>query len=349
MLRNSLDLLGITCIALIITVVFLRHDCGSWKRLPQGHFRGTVPTTFLKQCEDPWRSDVETAMRWRLTPSLVAHFLGLRGFALLAIPLVGMLCFSLYVAHLLRKVTHRVDFVLAGTLVITTSAAVLTPLHWFGVNDGWGWLALLVVSFSPHRTLLILTGLTAPWVDERFLIGLPFALVVRSLSPSNTMGWRDLWMLASLLTSVVLRIGMGGNSLSAEAERSFISSHLSGFAQRAGMMGLAAWMGLRAAWITLIETAWRASRIGQTMLIGVGGMTAIISFVLAWDMSRSISILIPGAVLGLIRLPDWYPDSYRQRTCIYALIALALPAVHVVGRKIDPIENLLIEAIRWIH
>ena len=152
-----------------------------------GSYQWTRAEAYLKQCADPFRKDIEPAMVWRLLPPLVAHQLGLRGNSALVLPIVGLVAFMLYVATLLHRRSPSPAFVFGGCLLIASSSAALVPFHWLGLNDAWIWLALLAVAFAGHaERSLILACLLAPWVDERFVIGLPLALLVRQADRPDT-------------------------------------------------------------------------------------------------------------------------------------------------------------------
>jgi hypothetical protein len=125
-------------------------------------------------------------MLWRVLPPLVCHHTGLTAKAPLAVPLIGVLVLPSYVAVFLRRRETNARFVFGGTLLVTTTSAVLVPLHWFGMNDAWVWLGLLAVAFGRSSWAIPLACVLCPWIDERFIIGFPLAWCVRCLDPSWT-------------------------------------------------------------------------------------------------------------------------------------------------------------------
>lgn len=311
-----------------------------------GSFQWDRAQTFLLQCEQPFRTDIEPAMRWRLAAPLIAHTLGLRNTAAFIIPWAGVVLLLGYIARLLMQRTTDWAVIFAGTLTVATTSAVLVPIHWLGMNDAWVWLGLLVISFSPHRTALAVVVLTIPWVDERFLIGLPLALTVRFLHQQNLLRLSDAWLALLLMIYPIIRIAFGGNPLTGEVEQSFLQENLRACIPRIGLAPLAWWMGLRAAWIPIGVAFWYANPRHRLRMGSVFLATAGISFVLASDMSRSSAIVLPVILWGVIKLIEAPLDSARRWMIGMAVLSVLLPAMHVVALKLDPIENLGIELIR---
>ncbi len=132
---SRIFLCALACLAITLTVFAPRL----WlmRTYLPGTFQWDRAHTFLLQCEDPFRRDIEPAMLWRVLPPLVCHYAGLTGKAPLVVPLIGVLILVSYVAVLLRRREPAPRFVFGGTLLVTTTSAVLVPLHWFGMNDAW--------------------------------------------------------------------------------------------------------------------------------------------------------------------------------------------------------------------
>lgn len=136
---------------------------------------------FASQCVDPLRRDIEPALQWRLLPPLVAHWLGLRGWGAFILSWTGVVALLGYaVTAALTRLPRRVDALFVGILVGTT-AAVFTPTAWIGLNDGWLWLAVLAATFGRSRRVWAAACLLGPWIDERFIVGLPLIVVARWL------------------------------------------------------------------------------------------------------------------------------------------------------------------------
>ncbi|HUR60306.1 MAG TPA: hypothetical protein VM029_21460, partial [Opitutaceae bacterium] len=146
-------------------------------------FRGA---NFLMQCADPLRGDVEPAVRWRLLLPGVCHILHL-GTASLLLPWTGVLSLFAIIAYRLDALGFaRCETLLAVLLAATTSAGII-GLHWLGVNDAWVWAGLCHVTLGASPRARAAWCLLGPWIDERFVIGLPLAAVLRGLvrAPAN--------------------------------------------------------------------------------------------------------------------------------------------------------------------
>lgn len=74
--------------------------------------------------------------------------------------------------------------------------------------------------------------------------------------------------------------------------------------------------------------------------------TVLVTIVLAADLSRSAAIALPLVIAGLTRIHNNHTELVNRYGMMFALVALLLPMAHIVGRKIDPVENILIEMAR---
>lgn len=298
--------------------------------------------TYLLQCEQPFRRDIETAMLWRLLPPLVSKGIGLRGHAPLVLPFVGVLVLTSYAAILLRRRSTDARFIFGGTLLLTTTSAVLVPLHWFGMNDAWVWLALLAIAFGEARWTLPLACLLAPWIDERFIIGLPLALLVRGADRQKSSPFRS-WSVPAfwLLPYAGLRLGFTDHAVAHTTQR-FLDYAVWQTGKVLSWAPLGWWMGLRVAWLPVLF----AVRSGRWLLVGVAGSTAALSLVLASDISRSIALLIPLAWLGILDFQRTRPDLAPRVVLTLGVANLMIPAGHVVFTHLDVIHPLPIELVR---
>jgi len=309
-----------------------------------GTFQWDRAHTFLLQVASPFRTDIEPAMRWRLLPPLAANLLRLPGYTPFAIPWLGVLAAAAYFGHVLQSRLADPRFVFGGVVVYLSTSAGLVGLHLYGVNDGWVWLALLAVAFSPSRAAVVAACLLAPWVDERFIIGLPLAWLVRVCDRQGPLLDREILLLASVLVYPAVRLGVGGPGL--QTEGSFLAAGLAGFFSYAGLVPLAWWLGLRAAWAPIVY-AFVDLPVARRWLMGAAlAATALVMAVLAYDLSRSVAIAVPLALLGFVRFAARHPALAPRAALWLAVAGLLLPTAHLVGRKFDPVENIVIEAAR---
>lgn len=344
---NSARLAWVVTACLALSVTFFAPRLWLMRTPVPGSFQWDRAHTFLLQCAEPLRRDIEPAMQWRLLPPLVAHFLHLPGLTPLALPWLGILVTTTYTAVLCRRRLDDWRFVAGGTLLFATTSAVLVPVGWLGMNDAWVWLGLFAVAFGRSRWALPIACLLAPWVDERFVIGFPLAWLVGKAERAEAWRGSDLRHCLWLLPYAVVRLALElRDPVAAAATRGFLGSHLSDATRLVPIAPLGWWMGLRAAWVPLIYAGWIAapgSRLrGGALVIATAG----VSLVLAADISRSIAILMPAVLLGCFLHARRAPEQAPRALLILGLINLALPAAHIVHLKIDPIHPLPIEILR---
>ncbi len=270
-----------------------------------GTFQWDRAHSYLLQCAQPLRRDIEPAMAWRLLPPLVAHALGLRGKWALGIPITGAFLLLWYVSTLLLKSLPNRNFAFGGTVLFATTSGILVPLHWYGMNDAWVWLALLWIAFSPSRLALPIACVLAPWIDERFIIGLPVALLVRQLEGKNATGLRTVFHCALWLAPyAAIRLAGSFSSETDKAASYFTDYVKSGFLAAAPWAAIGWWMAFRLAWVPIGY----AIRIQPWRLSLAGGLTLLAMLLLAADISRSAAILSPVLLLGLL----WFARRHRN-------------------------------------
>lgn len=345
---SRLVLLIAACLALSVTCFAPRL----WlmREYVPGSFQWDRAHTFLLQCAEPLRRDIEPAMQWRLLPPLAAHVLRLPGNTPLVLPWLGIVAATAYAAVLFRRRIDDWRFVAGGTLLFATTSAVLVPVGWLGLNDAWVWCGLLAVAFGRATWALPLACLLCPWVDERFVIGFPLAWLAGRHDRDLDWSWpatRDgLW----LLPYAAIRLWLQQHdAVATAATGQFLSFHLKQALLLVPVAPLGWWLGLRAAWFALGYAAWHTAP-GRRLLGGaVLAATAGFSLVLAADISRSIAILIPGVLLGCFALARRHPEAAPRFVLVLGVINLAIPAAHLTQLKIDPISPLPIEILRLLR
>jgi len=308
-------------------------------------------TTYLMQCEDPWRTDIQRAMRWRLLPPAICHYLGLSGKTPLLLPWIGWLLMVLYISRIFQKQIRNHYNAYLSTALIATASVSLVSVHWFGMNDSWVWLALLTVAFSPKLYLLIMAALLAPWVDERFILGLPVALCTTYLQNQDIKDLfrKALWIAACLAPYICLRL-WAMFCWEADPSNDHLVYHIKIFTTWASHAPLGWWMGWRLCWLFIIYVLFQSFQKYQFRVAvfhsNITLYTLLLFLILAIDVSRSTGILIPFAILGLI-LFDQRSEAVSTKALALILAAqLLIPSAHVVGTNIVPILPLPIEIIR---
>ena len=310
-----------------------------------GTFQWDRAHAFLLQCEAPFRQDVEPAMLWRLLPPMVCHVLGLKGYAPLALPWLGVVALTVYVAYLHRCRCPDWRFVFGGTLTFSTTSAVLVAVGWLGMNDPWVWLGLLACAFSDSFWARAAACFLCVWVDERFLIGLPLAFAVRWADRGGKFHWRECGPVLWLVPYVALRITLSFDHGATNQTRAFLAGQLHEVPLLIPWAPLAWWMGLRAAWVPAIFAIGR-----RPVILGAGAfLTLLVCLCLAADMSRSAAVLAPLILLGGFCFLARQPRHAPRAALIVGIANLVIPAAHVTFTKFDPINNFLIEFLRLFH
>jgi hypothetical protein len=312
-----------------------------------GTFQWDRAHTFLLQCEQPMRRDIEPAMFWRLLPPLVAHALRLPGKTPFALPWLGVLVATGYVAVLFRRRLEDWRWIAGGTILYATTSAVIVPVGWLGINDAWVWLGLLAVAFGKAPWATPLACLLCPWVDERFVIGFPLAWLVRRCDAPEGWSWRAVLSGLWLAPYAALRIWlMRNDGTVGMATQNFLSGQIRSTAGLAYMIPLGWWMGLWAAWAGVAYAGLAVRRdLRLTWVVALAG-TAVVSVILASDLSRSIAIIMPVVLQGCFSYARIQPGRAPKLLLALGIINLLIPAVHVVYTKIDLINPLPVEIVR---
>ncbi len=347
---SNTKLVGIVALSLALSVFFFSPVLWIVRQPTPGSYQWDRALTFLRQCEDPLRKDIETAMQWRLLPALASHTLRLPGYAPLALPWLGAVAATAYVAMLFRRRCADPRAVLGGTLVFVSTSAVIVPLGLLGLNDAWVWLGLLAVAFGRSGCALPIACLLCPWVDERFIIGFPLAWCVARVDRGELFFSRamlhGLWLLPYAAIRILLSCAGFGDS---EAQAGFLAYVLYSFPGIAPLIPLGWWFGLRGGWLGVAFAIWscpaRYRVIGGLTLVTTLGLTAV----LAHDLSRSVAIIVPLVLLGGFEFIRLYPARAPHVLLVTGIVALLLPAAHVIYHTIQPISPLPLETIRILR
>lgn len=344
---GTIALLAAGC--LLLSILCFAPRLWLMKEYLPGTFQWDRGHSYLLQCDQPFRRDIEPAMQWRLLPPLVAHGLGLTGRTPLVVPWAGVLALLGYVAALHAQRLPDSRFVFGGTLLVATTSAVLVPVGWLGINDAWVWLGLLVVAYGRAPWAWPLACLLCPWVDERFLIGLPLAWVVRCLDRETPLLSRQLLPAVWLLPYAVLRLSFGGNPATNSASHQFLAQQWRTAIVFVPMAPLGWWMGLRTGWLSVAYAAYAPAKgrrwIAGLVLTGTLGL----SFFLASDLSRSTAIVLPAILLGAFALARRMPDQAPRLMLGAGIGNLLIPAAHIILTHIDPINPLPVELYRLLR
>jgi TPR repeat protein len=226
-------------------------------------------------------------------------------------------------------------------------------LGWLGYFDAWVAVGLLAVAYSPSRAGVVLACLLTPWIDERFVLGLPVALAVRGcrFAPAAFHWWpwfrREAVPPLALVTAyAIIRLQLGGTGASQTVSQYL---HTFVFERRVASTRLlfGAWEGLRVGWVLVFaaivglgaHSSSRPPRAGLwlgvlTLLAVLGGLFT------AMDLSRSMMLAIPVLPLGWLHLARTAAWRRFWGATFCASAALALPATHVMSDRLVPVDQL---------
>jgi tetratricopeptide (TPR) repeat protein len=344
--RRRLALIVTTCIAL--TVFMFAPPISQIQSYLAGHYYYPRLDDFLAQCKDPLRRDLQsTTVAWRLLVPLVCHLLRLPGRTPLVVPWLGGVVVVAYAAVLFRRRLDDWRYVAGGTLLFATTATVLVTIRSPGINDSWVWLGLLTVAFGRGFWSVPVACLLCPWVDERFLIGFPLAWLVGRFERGVTWDWpstsEGLW----LLPYAAIRFWLGRHDYVADqASHLALALYIPQAISLMPMIPIGWWMGLRAGWLAIAYACWTTPP-GRRVL---GAATLIVTVVntigLSYDLSRSIAILVPVALLGCFEYARRAPTSAPRILLALGITNLFLPAAVVMDQNIETICPLPLEILR---
>jgi hypothetical protein len=296
--------------------------------------------------------------RWRLLVPAVSKLLKLPGWLILALAHIG--CLVLIITLVRIGATQSSSSgaspyeAMCFSIVAGASASFFTSMGLLGYYDSWLALALIGVSLAGPRWIVLTACILAPWIDERFVLGLPLALCVRWIRTdyAANSGWQ--WFKREALAPIIVvacytivRLKLGGSG-SSQTVGNYLHEFV--FTRKLSFPDyiVGALAGLRVGWI-LVATAifglWMAASARkvrlQALILSAGIiLTTIIGLFTALDLSRSMVLLFPVLPLG------W---RYATRSGVWkrfhvapvlAAIALLLPARHVVGNSIRPVDNM---------
>lgn len=284
------------------------------------------------------------ALRWRLLPPAVGRVCGLSDWATLGLAHLG--CAGLVLMLVSIGTPRGSPLGLGGLWLALTAGAtapIITSLGWLGYYDSLLALGLLSVAFTRPRGVVVAACLLTPWVDERFVLGLPLALLVRwqqsgEQTPKTWLHREAAVPLVLTLAFAFTRLalgGTGGSQTVADYVRTFILDQEITPTDRL----IGAWSGLRLGWFVLIvglAARWSQGggkgRIRIAALAGVALTTAVIGVCSAQDTARATVLILPVIPWGWLAAHRQWPRACRWGAPLLALAAFLAPAHQVFGR-----------------
>ena len=310
----------------------------------------------LEQVEHPFatvQNQSNRGLQWRLLIPLIGYVLRLPPGAVLAIPMFGSVIVLAYIAHRVLRDGGGVMAALAATIAIAACPWFFVSTGWLGYGDSLAVLGLLLVAFASSRAVVIGACALAPFVDERFVFGLPLAVVVRIVyldrfsAPSGDARRRDL---VAILVPTLIIIAIRAVTVLMHRDPNSV-----GYLHERGMeLGVpemtvakcarAAWSALRSGWGLVAIACWlglRRNRMGGWMLVATTALTTIAAMFTSADLSRNLLVLVPAAALGAVLMQrDRWPKRATQLVTALALLNLFLPARIVVTKFENAVTGL---------
>lgn len=324
--------------------------------------KGHAPETFewarglayLSQCESPFRTDVEPAMRWRFLPQIIVWAChGGRGLGL-AFPWIGVWALITYLFVLARDSGRTAVDAFVAVVILASTAPVLVSTGWLGFNDAWVALGLCYAAFGRSAVLLVLICVLCPFIDERFIFGLPCAFVLRNWGLLESdfrrgAGRAVAQCVCGALPFLSVRLLGAAGGRNDETYEHFIFQSVRGSTSYLWFAPLGFWMALRFAafpavqrLVGYVRTAPRAS----LLLVSSALIPVAIGFSLASDTVRTAGILLPLCAWGVLGTDD--KDSSRRNRWL-AVASLVVPVAHVTFTKVVPINSLPVELWRLLR
>lgn len=351
-------LLALGCFALLL--FFFSPPLGVyavWGRAPEltGMLevrRGASVLWQIDHLGQPIPDPLHGAIQWRLLLPFIGHAFGLPAPVFFALAPLGCLAVLAFVVGMLRRNGAGWADCALASIMLGVGGWFFASVGWLGYFDSWVVLALLLAAFARSRWSLWLACLWAPWIDERFVIGLPLALLCgyvfrsRPAAPpaERRHDWKCDWGVPAGLAAafVAVRLGvLAGATGGTAAPSAYLQAlHLGGTPP--WRIALGAWEGLRAGWLFAVASVvfsfrsrWRAAT-----LAGAGISVALISLGTAQDFGRALMFLTPlaglGTLLALEARPRWLAPALRMG----AAATLLLPAHQVINDRATPLFYL---------
>lgn len=314
-----------------------------------GTFEWTRGLNFLAQLAGASADMVEPALRHRSLPIIAAKILGLSGFSAFAIGWLGVLPLLAYVYFRARSLSSNEKVAVSAVFLFASTSSVITTFGWLGIFDSWWVLGLLVLALEPSYKMVAIASFLTPWIDERFLIGIPIAFLARWLITSVTLG-QVKKMAASISMALIpyfvwrLYSYLGVPS---DASSRFISID---FLQWVSMGPHGWWMAYRLSWTFLVASVVlpNASKIKPIFILAVFIPVAFVALATAADVSRSAMAAAPLLFSGVLLSFRANPVLTQRALPLIAIANFMVPFVHVVHQKMQAVYPLPWEIIRLI-
>lgn len=311
----------------------------------------------LRQLEQPFveiESRVNEVLEWRLLPPLLGHALHLPPTLYLALGPLGALALLAQLLHHLERETGDRLLALAGVALAGTGGWFFVSTGWLAYFDAWYGMGLVAVAMAQGRAPLVAACLLAPWVDERFLFGLPAALAVRALLRHAGLREARAFLgdaaLCAALIAPYAALRLGALALGDDPHTVSLLREVLGRGHPPERLALGAWHGWRLGWLVVaagLGTAWwRGGARAGALVLAASALFGGAALVAADDYHRSAAVLLPTFALGVVGLGAALPRAAPLLVGALLLGNAALPASHFIRTFEAPVRSALVEAPR---
>lgn len=323
-----------------------------------GSLEWTRALAFMQQCDHPFSRDLpDPGLCWRLLPPVCCFLLGLHGKLALIFQPLGLIALLTQIAWWGERITGNRRLSLLTTVLVATTSATLTVTGWLGLNDAWYLFFLVLATFAPSRLPVFTACSLGPWVDERFLLGLPLAFLLRIslLTAETSLRPRSLIVpvIGGLAPYLLVRLGW---SLFAppDLQSRYLGDAFHAFAAWLPYAPLGWFVGLRFGWLPVLGAFFLVGRrLGwlAATACSVAGVAALGSLLLvSADLSRAAPLLLPAMLAGCWKATSaWSLSTVQMTLGLIVTLNLALPAAHVTYTKVCWISPLPLELIRLLR
>jgi tetratricopeptide (TPR) repeat protein len=303
----------------------------------------------IVQLHEPWspiNNEVHRVLEWRLFFPVLCHYLHVPDRLFLCLPDIGCLATLTLAGWMIWRETTSIVVTAATLLILSTSSWFFVSTGWLGYFDAWVIFALFIAAFLDSRPILIITGLIAPWIDERFIFALPLCLAIRTLrfNEPGSRVWPQLWREGAAFlpgTSVYFVARFTGETLHFRNTAAQYAEAGLFFSAPLAKLSRGLWEGLRLGWLVVIAGIFCAVRLDRARGLAICGgvFLSLTTLLLAADISRSASIVVALVVAGVTLAWRIWPRVVSFALPAIAIGQLLLPARHVVASFDVPITN----------
>ncbi|WP_415909538.1 tetratricopeptide repeat protein [Oleiharenicola sp. Vm1] len=309
--------------------------------------RGVSVLEQVKALGAPLPDPLHSAIQWRLLFPALGRALSLPAGLLFGLAPVGAgLVLWSAVARARQGGAGWLEAA-AAAVAVGAGAWFFAATGWLGYYDSWVVLALVAVAFAPRREWVWLACLAAPWIDERFVLAVPLALLCRHLEggPERRAAWKLEWgvplALAAAFAAVRLFV-LPGSAANATVGGYFAWLDFSRTPWTQFVWG--AWEGWRFGWVLAGAALWAVQRkhgpAAAALLGATAGGVLLAGLLTAQDFSRSMLLLAPVVWLGLGAADDVPRPRRAAGLAALAGAALLLPAHQVMSESAVPVMTL---------